>query len=159
MSNEINLGNLPIYVSEDAYLEFMNQKKSGDGRSGRAVFKYDYQRFAWAFVLGINEGKRKKIDGKKYSPFKWQVIPEDMKSMIIALTLQEVYKAKPEKLKTDLNSMSEESFNTSLRTAIEEYANEGFTILQHKELDDPGYIEDFEAVVTDILEDFINQKN
>lgn len=149
---------MSIYVSEDAYLAFMNQKKSAEGRSGRAVFKFDYQRFAWAFVLGISEGKRKKIDGKKISPFKWQVIPEDMKSMIIALTLQEVYISKPGNLKSDLNSMSEDNFNSMLRTAIEEYANEGFNILQHKELDEPGYIENFDLVVQDILEDFINQQ-
>lgn len=158
MNNEINLGNLSINVSEDAYLAFMNQKNSADGRASRAVFKFDYQRFAWAFVLGISDGKRKEIVGKKISSFKWNTIPDEMKTLLIALTIQEMYKDKPDGLKRDLNNLSEEKFNTQLRTAIEEYANAGFTIMQHKDLDDPGYIDNFESVVQDILEDFINNK-
>lgn len=156
MSNEINLGNLSINVSEDAYLAFMNQKSNADGRSSRAVFKFDYQRFAWAFVLGISEGKRKEINGKKVSSFKWNTVPDDMKTMFIALTIQELYKDKPDGLKRDLNNLTEEKFNGQLRTAIEEYANAGFNIMQHKDLEDPGYIDNFESVVTDILADFIN---
>ena len=156
MNNEINLGNLSINVSEEAYYAFMNQKKSADGRASRAVFKYDYQRFAWAFVLGISEGKRKELGKKKFSPFKWNIVPDEMKTMLIALTIQEMYRDKPEGLKIDLNNLSEEKFNAQLRTAIEEYANAGFSIMQHKDLDDRGYIDNFESVVQDILEDYIN---
>lgn len=156
-NNEINLGNLSVYVSEEAYLAFMNQKKT-DGRAERAVFKYDYQRFAWAFILGINSGKKRKVEGKKYSAFKWGTIPEETKYMMIALVLQEMYASKPSSLKSDLNSMSEDNFNAMLRTAIEEYANEGFTILIHQKLvEDPGYIDSFDSVVDDILEDYKRQ--
>lgn len=156
MNNEINLGNLSLNVSEDAYLAFMNQKKKADGRSVRAVFKFDYQRFAWAFILGISEGKRKEIVGKKVSPFKWNILPDEMKTMFIALTIQELYKDKPDGLKRDLNTLTEDKFNAQLRTTIEEYANYGFSLMQHKDLDEPGYIDNFELVVRDILEDFIN---
>ena len=156
MNNEINLGNLSINVSEDAYNAFMNQKSSADGRASRAVFKFDYQRFAWAFVLGISKGKRKELSKKKCSSFKWTTIPDEMKTLIIALTIQEMYKDKPAGLKIDLNNLSEEKLNAQLRTAIEEYANEGFIILQHKNFDDPGYIDNFESVVQDILGDFVN---
>ena len=152
MNNEISLGNLPINVSEDAYQAFMNQKESGEGKASRAVFKFDYQRFAWAFVLGISAGKRKEIEGKKESSFKWTVFPEDMKTMIIALALQEIYKDDPNDFKVDINTLGE-NFNLKIRTAIEEYANAGFHILQHKKLNDPGYIEDFEAVIKDIMSD------
>ena len=152
MNYEIDLGSLPVYVSEEAYFTFMNQKQSGEGKASRAVFKYDYQRFAWAFVLGISEGKRKEIDGKKESSFKWQVFPDDMKIMIIALALQERYKDNPSDFKADLDSMGE-GFNQELKKTIEEYANAGFHILLHKTLDDPGYIEDFEAVIKDIMSD------
>ena len=155
MSYEIDFGkSLDIFVSEEAYLTFMNQKESGEGKASRAVFKYDYQRFVWAFVLGISAGKRKEIEGKKESSTKWSGFSRDMQTMMIALTLQELYKDNPDSLKADINnSKTEEEFYQTIRTAIEEYANAGFHILQHKTLDDPGYIEDFEAVVRDILSD------
>ena len=152
MKYEIDFGNSPIYVSEEAYLTFMNWKESGEGKASRAVFKYDSQRFVWAFVLGISAGKTREIEGKKESSTKWSEFPRDMQTMMIALALQERYKDNPNEFKADLDSMGED-FNQELKKTIEEYANEGFNILQHKTLDDPGYIDDFEAVVRDILSD------
>lgn len=152
-NNEINLGSLPINVTEEVYLKFFNQKASGESRTNRAVFVNDFQRFAWAFVLGINEGKRRELGKGKRSSFKWSNIPNDMKPMMIALTLQELYKNKSSSLKNDLNNMSEDNFNIMLRNAIEEYANEGFYIIQVKQLSDSEYIESFDLIVNDILSD------
>ena len=74
---------------------------------------------------------------------------------MIGLTLQELYKDNPEKLKEDFESATEknENLGKTIRLAIEEYANTGFSILDRRSREKPGYIENIEYVVEDILSD------
>ena len=150
----IDLGNLPIYVSKDNYLLFFNQQEKQETTKNRAVLKTDYQRFIWAFVLGIRLGTRIPLGKNRESSFKWQYIPQETRALIIGLTLQEMYGDNPEKIKEDVNdSDGNNTFNEHLRQAIEEYANAGFSVIRQRALIDPTYIENFEAVVHDILFD------
>ena len=74
---------------------------------------------------------------------------------MIALTLQELYKDNPDQLKTDFEQASEkgENLGRKIKLAIEEYANTGFSILDHRSKEKPGYIENIEYVIEDILSD------
>lgn len=74
---------------------------------------------------------------------------------MIALTLQELYKDNPDELKKDFEVASEtgENLGRKIKTAIEEYANTGFSILDRRGKEKPGYIENIEYVVEDILSD------
>ena len=74
---------------------------------------------------------------------------------MIGLTLQEMYKNNPDQLKTDFENASNnnENLGRQIRTAIEEYANTGFSIIDRRGKEKPGYIENIEYVVEDILSD------
>ncbi len=74
---------------------------------------------------------------------------------MIALTLQELYKENPDNLKADFEKATEkvENLGKSIKNAIEEYANTGFSILDRRGREMPGYIENLEYVVEDILSD------
>ena len=150
-SKEIDLGNLPINVAKENYDLFFNQQAKQETKSNRAVFKTDYQRFIWAFVLGIKVGKRTRIEGKKENSFKWGNIPADAKSIIMGLTLQELYSSSPDQLTNDLETKGSEGLSEQIRQAIEEYANTGFIEIRKKTIYNEYYIEDFEAVIEDIL--------
>ena len=147
----IDLGNPPINVSEDNYKIFFNQQAKQETTKNRVVFKTDYQRFIWAFVLGIRNGERLPLVGKKASSFKWQVIPQDSRTMILGLTIQELYKDNPTAIKEDIEKSEGNSFNDSIRHAIEEYANAGFVEIRKKQITNPAYIENFDDVIEDIL--------
>jgi len=149
--NEIDLGNVPIFVTREHYELFFNQQAKQETKSNRAVFKTDYQRFIWAFVLGLKAGKRIELDKQKESSFKWQYIPADSRSLLMGLTIQELYKDSPEALKQDLEVKGSEGLSLAIRKAIEEYANAGFYEIRKKTIYNEFYIEDFEAIVEDIL--------
>lgn len=74
---------------------------------------------------------------------------------MVALTLQELYKDNPDELKKDFEEASEtgENLGRKIKTAIEEYANTGFSILDRRGKEKPGYIENLEYIVEDILSD------
>ena len=63
-SNIIDLGSLSINVTKENYDLFFNQQAKQETKKNRAVFKTDYQRFIWAFVLGIKTGKSPKKRNK-----------------------------------------------------------------------------------------------
>ena len=75
--------------------------------------------------------------------------------LMIGLTLQETYGDAPDQLKKDFERLSQkgENLGKDIRVAIEEYANTGFSILDRRGKEKPGYIEDIELVVQDILSD------
>lgn len=150
-SSIIDLGSLSINVTREHYELFFNQQAKQETKKNRAVFKTDYQRFIWAFVLGIKSGKRVELDKQKESSFKWSNIPADSRSLIMGLTIQELYKDNPKKLKEDLESKGSDGLSAYIRKCIEEYANAGFYEIRKKTIYNEFYIEDFEAVVTDIL--------
>ena len=147
-----------IRIREDFYLKFCNQTEKGENRSEREVFTTDWQRFLWAFILGINEGKRtpfKKGD-KTYSPFGFDVFKNKQKMLrlIIGLTIQEIYKNDIGELKEDFENAETEGKNlgNDVKVAMEEFANTGFAIMMYKTSTIPGYIESMEEIVADILE-------
>ena len=57
-----------IRIREDFYLKFCNQSGKGENRSEREVFTTDWQRFLWAFILGIFVGQRTPIQNKTKNP-------------------------------------------------------------------------------------------
>lgn len=144
-----------IRMEKKHYDFFCNQQLKG-GKTDRVLFKMDYQRFLWAFILGIKAGERIPLSSKTESPFKWEIIQRrtNMAQMMIGLVIQEKYKDNPEQLREDFENAesSESSFSEELRNAVEEYANKGFEILTQKSLLDPGYIENVQSVVNDILD-------
>ena len=147
-----------IRIREDFYLKFCNQVEKGENRSEREVFTTDWQRFLGAFILGIHEGKRtpyKKSD-KTHTPFGFDVFKNKQKMLrlIIGLTLQELYKDTPKKLKEDFETAELEGRNlgTDIKVAMEEFANTGFAKMMYKTSTIPGYIESMEDIVSDILE-------
>ena len=74
---------------------------------------------------------------------------------MIGLTLQETYGNGLDQLKKDFERLSQkgENLGKDIRVAIEEYANTGFLILDRRGKEKPGYIEDIELVVQDVLSD------
>ena len=74
---------------------------------------------------------------------------------MIGLTIQETYKDNPDQLKTDFEEISSknENMGKQIRLAIEEYANTGFAIIDQRNRERPGYIENIEDVIQDILSD------
>ena len=149
-----------IRIRDDFYLKFCNQTEKGENRSEREVFTTDWQRFLWAFILGINEGKRtpfKKGD-KTHTPFGFDVFKNKQKMLrlIIGLTLQELYKDNTKKLKDDFEAAEIEGRNlgNDIKVAMEEFANTGFAIMMFKTSTIPGYIENMEEIVADILEKY-----
>ena len=149
---------LEMRMEQQYYDYFCNQKaRSGeiDKKSNRTLFKHDYQRYLWAFILGIKKGVRKPLSGKTAGSFKWEIIQRrnNVAQLMVGLVIQEKYKDNVDKLREDFEKCSEEgtSFSDALRLAIEEYANTGFDILMQKSLMNPGYIEDINIIVEDIL--------
>lgn len=144
-----------IRIERDHYNFFFNQQIKG-GKSERILFKMDYQRFLWAFILGIKSGERLPLTASTESPFKWEIIQRrtNMAQLMIGLVIQEKYKDNPERLREDFENAetTETSFSDELRIAVEEYANKGFQILFQKSLLNQGYIEDVESIVHDILD-------
>lgn len=112
----------------------------------------------WAFILGISAEKRTPLTQKtKSPPFGKEVFNGCSKILktMIALTLQELYKDNPDELKKDFEVATEngENLGRKIKVAIEEYANTGFSILDRRGREKPGYIENLEYVVEDILSD------
>lgn len=161
MKDVIDLGESTKFEIEDEwYNKFCNQVKNEgtDARSKRLVFVTDWQRFLWAFILGIFVGEKTPLRNKtKHPPFGTEVFKNKNKILktMIALTLQELYKNNPDQLKTDFEKASEngENLGKKIKSAIEEYANTGFSILDRRGREKPGYIENLEYVVEDILSD------
>lgn len=147
-----------IHIREEFYLKFCNQVQKGENRSEREVFSTDWQRFLWAFILGIKEGKRTpfKKGEKTYTPFGFDVFKNKQKMLrlIIGLTLQELYKDNTNKLKEDFETAETEgrNFGTDIKLAMEEFANTGFAKMIYKTATIPGYIESMEEIVADILD-------
>lgn len=144
-----------IRIGKEYYDFFFNQQLKG-GKSERILFKMDYQRFLWAFILGIKSEKRVPLSSRTESSFKWEIIQRrpNISQLMIGLVIQEMYKENPEKLREDFENAenTDDSFSDKLRIAVEEYANEGFEILMQKSLLNPGYIEDVQSIVNDILD-------
>ena len=69
--------------------------------------------------------------------------------------LQETYKDNPAQLKQDYEEAEKngENLGKKIRTAIEEYANTGFAVIDQRSREQPGYIENIEYVIADILSD------
>ena len=140
------------------YKKFCNQVEKEETRGSRAVFSFDWQRFLWAFILGIYVEKRTPLQNKtKNPPFGTEVFKNRNKilKIMIGLTIQETYKDQPDKLKSDFEEVSQkgENLGKQIRIAIEEYANTGFAIMDNRTRELPGYIENIEYVVEDILSD------
>ena len=159
LKDVIDLGESTKFnIEDDYYLKFCNQIEKGETRSSRAVFSYDWQRFLWAFILGICVGKRTPLVRKtKTPPFGTEVFKNRNKilKLMIGLTLQEKYKDDPGKLKIDFENVTQKGDNLgkSIRMEIEEYANTGFSIIERRGKENPGYIENLELVIEDILSD------
>ncbi len=146
-----------IRIAADYYNTFMAQQAKGENKKdARDVFIYDYQRFIWAFILGIKSGQRKPLVGKTEAAFKWQQINNrtEISRLIIGLCLQEKYGNSPKLLKEDFvkHSKGEYNLGDEIRVMVEEYANKGFEIIMNKTALNLSYIEDFESVVKDILD-------
>ncbi len=161
MKDVIDLGESAKFeIDDEWYKKFCNQVKNEgtDARSKRVVFATDWQRFLWAFILGINAGEKTPIRNKtKHPPFGTEVFKNKSKILktIIALTLQELYKDNPDQLKADFEKASEngENLGKKIKAATEEFANTGFAILDTRGREKPGYIENLDYVVEDILSD------
>lgn len=159
MKDVIDLGDSTKFNIEDEwYKKFCNQVEKGEKQAERAVFKYDWQRFLWAFILGLFVGKRTPIQEKtKNPPFGTEVFKNRSKTLklMIGLSLQEMYKTNPDNLKKDFETATQnnENLGKSIKLAIEEYANTGFSIIDTRNRSKPGYIENLEDVIQDILSD------
>lgn len=160
MSREaIDLGDSTKFNMDDEwYNKFCNQVVKGEKQSERVVFSFDWQRFLWAFILGIFVGQRTPIQNKtKNPPFGTEVFKNRNKilKLMIGLTLQEMYKDCPQNLKKDFEDASEkgENLGKNIRVCIEEFANTGFAIMAQRSREQPGYIENLEYVIADILSD------
>lgn len=157
MEKIIDVGSSKFNIEENWYNQFCNKyEKEETTKSSRTVFQYDWQRFLWAFILGIFVKKRTKLTNKtKTPPFGKEIFNgrEKVLNTMIALTLQELYGEKPDELKADFEKASEkqENLGKTIKIAIEEYANTGFSIISQRGQERPGYIESIEDVVVDIL--------
>lgn len=157
LKDAIDLGESTKFNIEDEhYKTFCNQEEKGEARSERVVFTTDWQRFLWAFILGIHVETRTPLRNKtKTPPFGTEVFKNKSRilKLMIGLTLQEMYKDNPHQLKVDYEETSQngENLGKRIRIAIEEYANTGFAIMVQRSRERPGYIESLEDVVSDIL--------
>lgn len=153
----IDVGLTKFNIADVWYQKFCNKyEKEETTKASRSVFQFDWQRFVWAFILGISVEKRTPIENKtKNPPFGKEVFDRRQKILktMIGLTMQEMYKNNPDKLKDDfeLASKNGENLGKAIKVAIEEYANTGFSILERRGIEKPGYIENIEYVVEDIL--------
>ena len=140
-----------IRINKEHYDFFFNKQSKG-GKNERVLFKDDYQRFLWAFILGVKSEKRLPLSSRTESSFKWEIIQRrpNISQLMIGLVIQEMYKNCPEKLRENFEN-TDDSFSDELRTAVEEYANRGFEIMKQKSFLNPGYIEDVQSIVEDIL--------
>ena len=136
------------------YYDFFLNKTARGGEAERSLFKTDYQRFLWAFILGLKAGKRKTLGKNPSSAFKWAVVKHqgDISKMIIGLVVQELYKDNIDALKNEFENAqgSGDTFSEKLRIAVEEYANAGFEIMLEKTMLCPDYIENVDEIIKDI---------
>lgn len=159
MEEIIDIGTSKFNIDDEWYNKFCNKFLNAQAtKASRAVFQFDWQRFLWAFILGILVEKRTPLSQKtKNPPFGKEVFNGRNKILktMIALTLQELYKGNPDELKKDFETATEkgENLGRKIKVAIEEYANTGFSILDLRGKEKPGYIENLEYVVEDILSD------
>ena len=155
----IDIGTTKFNIEDTWYQKFCNKyEKEETTKSSRSVFQYDWQRFVWAFILGIYVEKRTPLQEKtNVPPFGKEVFANRQKILktMIGLTLQELYKNNPDKLKDDFEEASNkgENLGRKIKLAIEEYANTGFSILDNRGREKLGYIENLEYVIEDILSD------
>ena len=69
MKDIIDLGDSYKFNIEDEwYKKFCNQVAKEETRGSRAVFSFDWQRFLWAFILGIYVEKRTPLQNKTKNP-------------------------------------------------------------------------------------------
>ena len=143
-----------IKIDKQYYDFFMNKTARG-GEKERSLFKTDYQRFLWAFILGINEGKKLPLSKNTESSFKWAIVKHqaNISKMMIGLIVQEMYKDNIDALKEEFEQALEtgESFSDKLKEALEEYANAGFKIMYEKTMLCPDYIENVDEIIKDII--------
>ena len=160
MKDVIDLGESTKFdIDDEWYRKFGNKyAKEETTKNSRLVFQFDWQRFLWAFVLGIHVGERTKLAKRTENPpFGTEVFKNRNKilKLMIGLTLQEIYGKNPDQLKKDFEEAEKagENLGKKILVAIEEYANTGFKILDRRNREKPGYIEDIGLVVDDILSD------
>ena len=162
MKDIIDLGeSYKFNIADEYYKKFGNKyAKEETTKESRSVFQFDWQRFVWAFILGIFVEKRTPLPDKDKTPnppFGTEVFKNRSKilKLMIGLTLQEIYKDNPDQLKADFEIASDkgENLGKQIRVAIEEYANTGYSIMDRRGKEKPGYIENIEYVVEDILSD------
>ncbi len=159
MEEIIDIGTSKFNIEDEWYNKFCNKYENEETtKSSRVVFQFDWQRFLWAFILGISVETRTPLMKKtKNPPFGKEVFNGRNKILktMIALTLQELYKDNPDGLKIDFENATKkgENLGRKIKKAIEEYANTGFSILDRRGKEKPGYIENLEYVVEDILSD------
>ncbi len=152
MEEIIDVGTSKFNIQDEWYKKFCNKhEKEETLKNSRSVFVFDWERFLWAFILGISVEKRTPLTEKtKNPPFGREVFngkPKILKTMI-ALILQELYKNNPDDLKKDFEAAVEngENLGRKIKAAIEEYANTGFSVLDRRGMEKPGYIENLESV-------------
>ncbi len=153
----IIIGNPSIRIQKEYYDAYFDQQNRATRRVERSVFEYDYQRFLWAFILGVSGGQRKELEGPTKVAFKWDVIEKrpEVANKMIGLALYANYDADASRLKTDYLNMLEGEEGQSalgrvLRNSIEEFANAGFAIITDREVDEAGYLEDPQRILLDI---------
>jgi len=144
------IGNVSINVQEDLYQLFFDQQAKNVKKSEKPVFVYDYQTFLWAFIEGIQAGICTPLEGKKKSPFKWEVIDrrQHISKKMFALVLVALYQDSPDAMKEDYFN---ETLSEKLRIAIEEFANTGLQIMRKKQMENASFYIDGENLVRDIF--------
>ena len=69
MEEIIDIGTSKFNIDDEWYNEFCNKyEKDETTKNSRSVFQFDWQRFLWAFILGISVEKRTSLTQKTKNP-------------------------------------------------------------------------------------------
>ena len=137
-------GNTNIRISKDRlerqFRKMCRAPKTGGAEDEEDIkskaekpFGFMYNLFFWAVVLGANDNKMSPIEGSTDSPFRWVMIPDEMKRKLEAIALYFIIfdEDKEKELKNAENFLSEtdEEITERVRVVLEQLANRGLELI------------------------------
>ncbi|MDN3548931.1 hypothetical protein [Mucilaginibacter aquaedulcis] len=144
-SQPIDEGTL-INIELDYYTRLFNNRLCPSLKEGEKRDKKDYpflhmwELFVYAAILGFNDGKRKALD-KLHKPFRWGNIGNAHQKNLLILAVAKA------------NSFESLKDKEELKKAIEEYANQGLSIIDQELKNNPSAYADLESFTLKVLTD------
>lgn len=139
-------------VEVEYYEHFMDQQSKNRPRSQRPIFEKDIHVFLWAFLTGISREERHPLQGQTKEFTKWSTWMNNVHlvNRMIGLTIGCLYKDDPDQIRKDY-SQGDNFLGDIVKTAIQEYANAGFSEMTRQVVTEDKYFNDPSNLMMQLL--------